>query len=266
MRRDAEQRLVVKTELPTALREGQFRLEYQPVLDVENRHLSGFEALVRWDHPLRGLVPPADFIGAAEESGIIVELGGWVLEEAAAQAARWNAVSEGPLSMHVNVSAVQLHDGGLVDRVQDALSLTGLRPDLLVLELTESVLVEYDRIEGVLEALRALGVGLAVDDFGTGYSSHSYLHRFPVTCVKIDRAFVAKVHEPDGAALVRSIVSIAESLGLDIVAEGVETEDQLRALADLRCRQAQGFHLGSPAPAHGYDALVRAEHELSGSP
>jgi diguanylate cyclase (GGDEF)-like protein/PAS domain S-box-containing protein len=266
MRRDAEQRLVVKTELPTALREGQFRLEYQPVVDVDDRRLTGFEALVRWEHPIRGLVSPADFIGAAEESGIIVELGGWVLEEAAAQAARWNEVSERSLSMHVNVSAVQLHDGGLVDRVRDALALTGLRPDLLVLELTESLLVEYDRIEGVLEALRTLGVGLAVDDFGTGYSSLSYLHRFPVTCVKIDRAFVAKVDELDGAALVRSIVSIAESLGLEIVAEGVETEDQLRALAGLHCRQAQGFHLGSPAPADVYGALVRAQHELSGSP
>ncbi|MEZ5383465.1 MAG: EAL domain-containing protein [Microthrixaceae bacterium] len=246
LRDSAERQLTLKVELPRALKASEFRLVYQPIHDVATGAMSGFEALVRWDHPLRGEVAPMEFIPAAEESGLILELGRWVLGEAAHQAVEWNAASPCELSMSVNVSAVQLQHPDFLDDVAAALSSSGLPPHLLTLELTESVLIETGRVVAVLENLRTLGVKIAIDDFGTGYSSLSYLQHFPVSAVKIDRAFVSQLTATGDEGLVRSILAIAEALNLSTVAEGVETQGQLETLQHLECTFVQGFYLGRP--------------------
>ena len=253
----ATQRLALKIELPEALRLGQFRLDYQPIQSVSDREIVGFEALIRWHHPSRGIVPPGEFIPAAEQSGLIIEIGRWVLEQACRQAVAWNAANARPLSMSVNVSAVQLHNPGFTDLLRNTLETTGLAPQLLTIELTESVLVDQDRVVQILEQLHTVGVKIAIDDFGTGYSSLSYLQKFPVTSVKVDRSFVAELTNGD-PGLVRSIVSLAEALGLTTVAEGVETAGQLEALTALDCDLSQGFYIGYPQTADQIDALLES--------
>ncbi len=255
LRELASQRLALKIDLPEALRLGQFRLDYQPIQTVSDQEIVGFEALIRWHHPTRGIVAPGEFIPAAERSGLIVEIGRWVLEEACRQAVTWNAASGHPFSMSVNVSAVQLHSPGFADLLRNVLQATGLPPALLTIELTESVLVEHDRVLRILEELRTIGVKVAIDDFGTGYSSLSYLQKFPVTSVKVDRSFVAELTTGD-PGLVRSIVSLAEALGLTTIAEGVETAGQLEALAALDCDLTQGFYIGYPQAPDKIDALL----------
>jgi diguanylate cyclase (GGDEF)-like protein/PAS domain S-box-containing protein len=252
----AAQRLALKIELPDALSQGQFRLDYQPIVDVRSGTLRGFEALIRWQHPSRGLVPPSDFIHAAEDTGVIVGIGQWVLEEACAQATVWNERSDLPLSMSVNISPVQLHNQGFVDDLRHVLATTGLPPSLLVLELTESVLIREDRVRPILDELRMLGVGIAIDDFGTGYSSLSYLQEFPVTSIKVDQSFVADLASGKNDGLLTSILSMAKALQLSCVAEGVETQDQLEALDGMECQLAQGFHLGRPMTIDQIDRLV----------
>ena len=246
LREVAVQRLALKVELPEALRREQFRLAYQTIVDARTRDIHGFEALIRWQHPQRGLVSPAEFIPAAEETGAIVDIGRWVLEEACRQAVLWNRKWPEPLSINVNVSGVQLHHPGFDDELRGILRNTGLDPSLLVLELTESVLVKHQRVETILDELRAIGVGIAIDDFGTGYSSLSYLQRFPVTSIKVDRSFVADLSLGRRAGIVQSILSIGDAFGLTTVAEGVEKIEQLELLAELGCNYAQGFLLGTP--------------------
>jgi len=251
----ASQRLALKIDLPEALRLGQFRLDYQPIQTVSEHDIVGFEALIRWHHPTRGIVSPGEFIPAAEQSGLIVEIGRWVLEQACRQAVAWNAGSARPLSMSVNVSAVQLHNPGFPDLLRNVLETTGLPPALLTVELTESVLVDHDRVVLILEELRSIGVKIAIDDFGTGYSSLSYLQKFPVTSVKVDRSFVAELTHGD-PGLVRSVIALAEALGLTTVAEGVETVGQLEALVALDCDLSQGFYIGYPQAPDKIDALL----------
>jgi diguanylate cyclase (GGDEF)-like protein/PAS domain S-box-containing protein len=251
----ASQRLALKIDLPEALRRGQFRLDYQPIQRVADHDIVGFEALIRWHHPTRGIVPPREFIPAAEQSGLIVEIGRWVLEQACRQAVAWNNATARPLSMSVNVSAVQLHNPGFTDLLRDVLETAGLPPSLLTIELTESVLVDHDRVVRILEELRAIGVRIAIDDFGTGYSSLSYLQKFPVTSVKVDRSFVGELTNGD-PGLVRSVIALAEALGLTTVAEGVETAGQLAALAALDCDLTQGFYIGYPQASDKIDALL----------
>ncbi len=258
LREVAQQRLSLKIELPSALRDSQFRVVYQPIHRIQDGNLSGFEALVRWDHPQRGEVGPDEFIPAAEESGVIVELGLWVLEQACRQAVFWNKSSAWPVTMSVNVSGVQLRRPSFVDELKLVLGTTGLSPNLLTVELTESVLIEHESVEPLLRQIRALGVGIAIDDFGTGYSSLSYLKRFPVSIIKIDRSFIKELTLLGDHSLVRSIVAIASALSLQTVAEGVETQDQLDALESLDCQLAQGFFLGRPMNAIAADFIVEA--------
>jgi diguanylate cyclase (GGDEF)-like protein/PAS domain S-box-containing protein len=266
MRSRAEERFALKVHLPEALRAEQFRVLYQPIVRVgplgpggelddphDVAHLHGFEALIRWHHPVRGEVPPDEFVGVAEQTGIIVDIGRWVLEEACRTAVIWNVRLQRRVHINVNVSAVQLHHAGFVDDVRGILDTTGLTPGLLTLELTESVLVEHDRVEPVLHRLRAMGVEIAVDDFGTGYSSLAYLQRFPVTSVKVDRSFVSALSSRSDPALVRSIVAVADALHLTPVAEGVETAAQFAQLAGLGCELAQGYWIGTPLDAAGVD-------------
>jgi diguanylate cyclase (GGDEF)-like protein/PAS domain S-box-containing protein len=256
----ARERLSMKVQLPQALVAGEFHLCYQPIYDIGDvRTLSGFETLIRWNHPTRGPIAPLDFVSLAEDTGDIIDIGRWVLEQACKQAVVWNEHAETPLMMSVNVSAVQLHHAGFLAEVRRVLAATGLPGCLLTLEITESVLMEHERVEGILKDVRALGVGIAIDDFGTGYSSLSYLRQFPVTSLKIDRSFVADLATTRDAGLVRSIISIADALGLGTVAEGVETADQLELLAAADCHVAQGFFLGMPQLPEEIDELLRCE-------
>ncbi|MEZ5383464.1 MAG: phosphodiesterase [Microthrixaceae bacterium] len=250
LRRGAATQLHLRMELPRALHQGQFRAAYQPIhatsgAALRGSALAGFEALARWPHPGRGPVSPAEFIPAAEASGMIGELGRWILGEACQQAALWNAGAD-RYSMSVNVSGEQLGDPQLAEHLSAALEAADLPAELLIVELTESVLVDTAGTIDALAALREVGVGIAIDDFGTGYSSLAYLQRFPVTRLKVDRAFTVEICTPSGRKLVRGILDLARELGLSTVAEGVETRAQLEALAELGCDYVQGYLLGRP--------------------
>jgi EAL domain-containing protein (putative c-di-GMP-specific phosphodiesterase class I) len=215
--------------------------------------LIGVEALIRWDHPDRGRIQPADFIPVAEENGLIDAIGRWVLDRACRQAARWHRAHGGarPLSMSVNLSAAQVADPTLVDTVADALRSSGLDPAYLALELTESLMAgDSDELTDTLDALKALGVRLVLDDFGTGYSSLSYLTRLPLDVLKVDRSFVAGLGSRSrDTAITEAIVAMARALGLQVVGEGAETARQVAELSRLGCDFVQGFHFARPVPA-----------------
>ena len=248
------------TELRQALDKQQFVLHYQPVVDLASGRVTGAEALVRWNHPARGLVSPATFIPAAEESGLILPLGEWVLRQATqAVAGRLGALPP-DFNLHVNVSARQLIQSDFTTRLRQALRTSGLPPGQLTLELTESQRIsDSDRgTRDRLTALRALGVKIAIDDFGTGYSSLTYLTDLPFDCLKVDQRFVRSLLQtPRDAAIVESVLSLARGLGVTVVAEGVETQAQARRLRALHCDAAQGFCFGHPAPLEELDLSVR---------
>jgi diguanylate cyclase (GGDEF)-like protein len=248
LREANEQLLRTESDLRAALRHGQLRLHYQPIIELASGQLVGAEALLRWEHPQRGLQAPAPLIAVAERSGLIVQLGGWVLQEAARQQVVWRSNGLPPWSVAVNVSARQLRGGRLLQQLDQALLRTGCRPDCLEIELTEHTLVEdVDDNIRLLARLRERGVRIAIDDFGTGLSSLAYLKRLPAAKLKIDRSFVRDLPSARGdAAIVQAAVSMAHALGLDVVAEGVETAAQHRALQDMGCRFGQGY-LYSPA-------------------
>ncbi|MFP5319367.1 MAG: putative bifunctional diguanylate cyclase/phosphodiesterase [Acidimicrobiia bacterium] len=260
MRADASERLSVERDLRLAIRDGQLQLHYQPIVDLESFAIRGVEALVRWEHPTRGLVPPLDFIPLAEESGLIVPLGRWVLETACLQGAAWQrgAHRSEPVRVSVNVSARQFQHPGWTDDVAHALLLSGLDPACLVLEITESSLMEDTATTMArLAELRALGVSIAIDDFGTGYSSLGYLRQFPVDVLKVDKSFIDGVAEgPHDSALARAVIKLAATLGLDAVAEGVSSRKQMAALRRLRCRYAQGYYFSRPLPLEAVNALL----------
>ncbi len=242
MRADAAQRLQTESALRRALGRGELRLHYQPQVDLARRRIAGFEALVRWQHPTHGLLSAEDFLPLAEETGLIVSIGEWMLREACADARRWQSNGSGPLSLSVNISARQLAQPGLVDTVRRVLSETATDPALLCLEITESAIMEPGGATAAqLRALASLGVRIAIDDFGTGSSSLVHLRRFPVDLLKVDRAFVEGLGgDPRDASIVAAIISLAHALGLSTVADGVQTSDQLRALEQLGCDLGQG--------------------------
>jgi EAL domain-containing protein (putative c-di-GMP-specific phosphodiesterase class I) len=260
-------RLELEHQLRHALERGEFVLFYQPKVDLASGAIVGMEALIRWRHPERGLLLPGGFIDIAEASGLIVPIGRWALHEACRQAKRWaESLGEGTCpTMCVNVSPKQFRQGdNLVGDVAAALREAKLPVSLLRLELTEGVLNESDAsVSSTLEALHALGVGLAVDDFGTGYSSLSYLKRFPVDILKIDRAFVAGLGQGErDVAIVRSVLSLAAALGTQAQAEGIETRAQLDALRSLGCPVGQGYLFDRPLSSADADAaLVRGYYD-----
>jgi len=252
-------RLQTEGDLRRALERDELRVVYQPIVALGDGRIRGFEALVRWQHPERGLLAPAQFIPVAEESGMIVALGRVVLEEACRQSAHWSAL-HGPVPIHVNLSARQVADPNLVDSIAHVLRTTGVDPANLVLELTESSLLERVHSPGeTLSRLKALGISLILDDFGTGYSSLSYLQHFPLSGLKIDRSFVAALSGSNGSgAIVDAILRMATALDLEVVAEGLETPEHLDVLRRLGCRFGQGYLFSRPVAVEAASALLEA--------
>jgi predicted signal transduction protein with EAL and GGDEF domain len=255
-------RLAIKGDLERALDRDEFFVLYQPVMDLSSLEVVGVEALVRWRHPERGVVGPVEFIPVAEETGIIIHLGRWVLEQACRQVRAWDLVAPGqPLTMNVNVSGRQVTESGFVAEVAQVLAETGLDPSRLVLEFTEGVLMQdTDATMATLRALKVLGIRLAIDDFGTGYSSLSYVRQFPIDVLKIDRSFVASMTDgPDEKALMRSILNLSETLHLETVAEGIEDTGQLSELQSLGANLGQGFLFAKPLAPGDITALLATD-------
>jgi EAL domain-containing protein (putative c-di-GMP-specific phosphodiesterase class I) len=239
--------------------QSQISLAYQPIVDVVSESITGFEALLRWTHPERGLIPPATFVPVAEESGLVLALGRWVLRTACQQASEWNERQGRPVTVTVNLSVRQLQDDSLALDVEAALQESGLPPACLTLEMTESVIMrEPSAARARLQELKQLGVRIAIDDFGTGYSSLSHLQQFPVDILKIDRSFLHRMHQgSQDTALVRTIIALAKLLSLSTIAEGVEDAHQQQQLRELGCDSAQGFLFGRPMGVEEVEALLQ---------
>jgi diguanylate cyclase (GGDEF)-like protein len=252
--------LTLENDLRRAVARGEFVLHYQPIVAVHDRRPTGFEALLRWQHPERGLLDPGEFIQIAEDTGLILPIGWWVLEEAAEQLKRWiDAGAAGPeVVIAVNLSGRQFAQLDLVARVDEILGRVGLPAVNLKLEITESAMMaDAELTASMLRELRDRGVRISIDDFGTGYSSLGYLHRFPVDTLKIDRSFIARLSAGNGNELVRAVVALADTLGLMAIAEGVETNEQLQWLEVNGCRYAQGFLFSAPVAAASAERLLR---------
>ncbi len=267
MNAEAVGRLRLERELRNAVDHGEFTLWYQPVFDLRSRSVVAAEALVRWDHPDRGLVSPAEFMQLCEESGLIVPLGEWSLRSVCTQAHRWALEGFNELVLSVNFSARQLRQPGIVRTVQDTLHETGVRPEQLMIELTESMLMEQGSVvERRLRELAEMGIALAIDDFGTGYSSLSYLKNFPVSTLKIDRSFIVDVPgNQDAATIATAIIALGKAMELEVVAEGVETREQADFLRARGCERAQGYLLGRPAPVQMFSEYLRARQRRQAS-
>ncbi|MEB3291431.1 MAG: EAL domain-containing protein [Leptolyngbya sp.] len=257
------QRLEAEAALRHALENGELQLYYQPIVTISNQAIIGFEALVRWQHPERGLILPGEFIGIAESSGLIIPLSWWVLEEACRQMQAWTEAypQMADLTISVNMSSKQFFQKHLVNGVKDILANTGLDPHRLKLEITEGVLIDHSAsIIATLEELRDMGIRLAVDDFGTGYSSLSYLHQFPFDSLKIDRSFIENADQDfEKLEILQSVVRLAWNLGLDVVAEGVETHRHYAQLRALRCESGQGFLFSQPLPPTAVEQVIQGE-------
>jgi len=260
MNAQALARLQIESDLRHGLERGEFQLYYQPLVSLSSGLIDGWEALVRWNHPERGLVPPLDFIPIAEETGLIVPLGKWVLEEAVRQASLWRSkfYSDPPRLMNVNISGRQFQQKDLVHIVTDALDTSHFDPRCLKLEITESVMMRDPKASlEAMNTLRNLDIHLVVDDFGTGYSSLSYLKRFPVDTLKVDKSFVDGLgKDSESTAIVRAVISLAKALGMRVTAEGIETQDQLDRLRALGCDQGQGYLFSRPVPAKAAETLL----------
>jgi len=266
-----QEKVRLESDMHVALEQKQFELHYQPKVNTATGVMHGAEALLRWTHPVHGAIPPAKFIPIAEECGLIGAIGAWVVREACRQARAWQLDGLPSMRVAVNLSASQFRQGDIVTIIRDALDAAGLEARFLEVELTESaVMTDPEESVAILEELSTMGVLVSVDDFGTGYSSMSYLRRFPIDKLKIDRGFINEVMlRPEDASIVRAIVSLAHGLKLKVVAEGVESTEQVEFLKTLGCDQYQGYHFSPALPAPQFEALVRskrkAEPELSDS-
>ena len=264
MNEEATERVRIESALRNALERDEFVLHYQPQVDLASGEIVGMEALIRWQHPEMGMVAPNRFIGVAEETGLIVQIGAWVMREACQQNQAWQQAGLGKLRVAVNLSARQFGAPNLIAEIRAVLAETGLPPACLEIELTESLFMsDVTLAVELLHAMKALGINLSIDDFGTGYSSLSYLSRFPIDVLKIDRSFVAEItRDSNDAAIVASIIALAHNLKLAVIAEGVETEEQLDYLRRHGCDEMQGYYFSRPLPAGEFEALLRQQRRL----
>ncbi len=252
------ERILMENELRNALQHDQFHIDYQPKLDFAEGKLIGMEALVRWHHPELGGIPPNKFIPLAEDTGLIVQLGEWVLREACKQNKHWQSRGYDPMTVSVNVSVYQLEDPNFVNNIKDVIKETGLDPKWLELEVTESILANIDNAVEILEEIRSLNVKISIDDFGTGYSSFSYIKHLPVDTLKIDSSFVRDIHQnAESQAIVKAILTLADTLNMNVIAEGVECKDQLIALNQGGCTNGQGFLFSKPVPSNDFEKYLR---------
>ncbi|MFC1830194.1 putative bifunctional diguanylate cyclase/phosphodiesterase [Thermodesulfobacteriota bacterium] len=263
MHAEALERLELETDINLALSKNQFSLNYQPIIALDTRKIAGFEALIRWKHPDKGMVPPDRFIGLAEETKLIVPIGIWVLEEASRQAAVWASRLDGnrKITISVNVSSHQLKEENFLDILKNTLEKAQIKGSLLKLELTETALIDDpDRVDEVLKAVRKMDIQTALDDFGTGYCSLSYLHRFPINTLKIDQAFIRDIETKHrNRKIVQSTIDLAHKLGMDVTAEGVETDKEAEAVGSMNCEYAQGYLFQGPVPAEDATRLLFGE-------
>ncbi|MEP3561986.1 MAG: EAL domain-containing protein, partial [Marinobacter sp.] len=259
-------RLELDKDLSEALANDEFVLHYQPQLDLDTGEINNVEALIRWQHPTRGLLSPVEFIPLAEESGRITEIGRWVVLAACRQLARWKGTACEHLRIAVNLSGRELEDATLVDHVRDTLAAENIAPHMLELELTEEIFIQnIAQNRSQLTQLHQLGTRLAIDDFGVGYSSLGYLRDFPVDLLKIDRSFITNVTERhDDAVITRAVINLAHNLGIQVVAEGVETEDQLHFLQAHRCNLVQGYLISRPVPGPVLERAIREDSLFTG--
>lgn len=247
----------LESHLREALDKGELEVRLQPILDIANRRIAGFEALTRWTHPERGPVSPAEFIALAEETSLIVPVGDYVLDQVCGALQHLRERGDGePVFVALNVSGRQLGDDALLDRFLATICAHGLRPAQVKIEITESLVLDYAQVSSIIARCHAVGLKVALDDFGTGYSNLGHLHKLEFDTLKMDQGFVRQMDEPRCLAIVRAVVAMAHSLGCDIVAEGVETDAQLQALGDLGCTYAQGYLIGRPLPLDEAIALV----------
>jgi diguanylate cyclase (GGDEF)-like protein len=253
MEMELQDRRFVNSELRRTLAEGGFDVHYQPIVAADGQRIVGVEALLRWKHPIRGDIPPMTFVPVAEQSGLMPKLGEFVLRRALQDALRWNDVF-----IAVNLSPVQVRDRNLVDLIGSVIKETGIAPERVVMEITEGVLIDNpEEAQARLESLRALGIKIALDDFGSGYSSLSYLRRFPIDKLKIDKEFVAPLgRSANGGVIIQAIMALGRALGLTVLCEGVETEEQRILLRLAGCDEMQGFLFARPGPAQGIDRLI----------
>ncbi|MDB5933686.1 MAG: bifunctional diguanylate cyclase/phosphodiesterase, partial [Massilia sp.] len=264
MNEDAMERVRIEGALRNALERDEFVLHYQPQVDLASGEIVGMEALIRWQHPEMGMVAPSRFIGVAEETGLIVQIGAWVMRAACQQNQAWQQAGLGKLRVAVNLSARQFGAANLIADIRSVLAETGLPPNCLEIELTESLFMsDVTLAVELLHGMKALGINLSIDDFGTGYSSLSYLSRFPIDVLKIDRSFVAEItRDSNDAAIVASIIALAHNLKLAVIAEGVETEEQLDYLRRHGCDEMQGYYFSRPLPADEFEQLLRQQRRL----
>jgi predicted signal transduction protein with EAL and GGDEF domain len=251
---NAISRLNMESALRRGLERGEFLLHYQPKIDLDQQTVVGAEALVRWNHPQIGMVHPVEFIPLAEETGLILPLGEWVLAEACRQQVRWREQGLGDLQVAINISSRQFRQEDLAGRIAAIIAAAGANPAYITLELTESmVMQDVNSTLSTLRSLKKLGLSISLDDFGTGYSSLSYLRRFPIDELKIDKSFVNDIHtDPDDAAIASAVIAMGLSLGLNVVAEGVERQEQIQLLRDMRCSQVQGYYFARPMDAQSF--------------
>ncbi|MGG4397196.1 bifunctional diguanylate cyclase/phosphodiesterase [Paenibacillus thiaminolyticus] len=256
------ERLTLENDMRRGLKKEEFELYYQPQYDMNTERIVGMEALVRWNHPVRGMISPGEFIPIAEENGFIVALGTWVLEEACRQNKEWQQKGYPPIPVSVNLSVRQFEMDNLSETVQEVLAKTGLNPAYLDLEITESMTMDVPRASPVLQQLKDMGVAISIDDFGTGYSSLHYLKNFPIHRLKIDRSFVRDLQQdPNDAAIVSAIIALGHNMNMQVIAEGVETEEQLLFLQKHNCDEIQGFYFSPPLSCQRFEQLFREQCE-----
>ncbi|MBG9943389.1 EAL domain-containing protein [Brevibacillus formosus] len=255
------ERILMENEMRKAIEQEQFQIYYQPKIDIATSAMTGMEALVRWVHPELGIIPPNRFIPIAEETGMILALGEWILKQACKQNKIWHDQGY-TLKVSVNLSARQIYQKDLVEMIKDILQETNLSPNWLELEITESIFVKMEEATAVLQQIRDIGIQISIDDFGTGYSSFSYIKSLPVDTIKIDASFIRDIHHnQESQAIVKAIVTIAQSLNMNVIAEGIELHDQVAALKENGCDHGQGYLFSKPLPTHDFDQLLRQEQQ-----